>query len=108
MAALPAELSVQPLEIGNTTGSTAIFLKVDFSTANIKFGCIGFKDPFQTTFLKLIYVYEAHVLFMKYYKLFCPGFFSLLCDEIDRDAICGKRGRCCITRAPRPRPGIEW
>merc|ERR1719435_219283 len=33
------------------------------------------------------------------------GFFSLLCDEIDRSAICPGSGRCCITRAPpRPRP----
>ena len=28
------------------------------------------------------------------------GFFSLLCDEIDRSAICPGSGRCCITRAP--------
>jgi len=31
------------------------------------------------------------------------GFFSLLCDEIDRSAICPGQGRCCITRSP-PRP----
>jgi len=28
------------------------------------------------------------------------GFFSLLCDEIDRNAICPGSGRCCITKAP--------
>ena len=34
------------------------------------------------------------------------GFFSLLCDEIDRAANCPGQGRCCITRSPpRPRPG---
>ena len=33
------------------------------------------------------------------------GFFSLLCDEIDRNAICPGSGRCCITKAPtRRRP----
>jgi len=41
------------------------------------------------------------------------GFFSLLCDEIDKSAICPGSGRCCITKAPpspnrrptsRPRP----
>ena len=33
------------------------------------------------------------------------GFFSLLCDEIDRSAVCPGSGRCCITRSPpRPRP----
>ena len=33
------------------------------------------------------------------------GFFSLLCDEIDRAAVCPGSGRCCITRSPpRPRP----
>ena len=33
------------------------------------------------------------------------GFFSLLCDEIDRSAVCPGSGRCCITRTPpRPRP----
>ena len=31
------------------------------------------------------------------------GFFSLLCDEIDRSAVCPGSGRCCITRSP-PRP----
>ena len=33
------------------------------------------------------------------------GFFSLLCDEIDRSAVCPGSGRCCITRSPpRPKP----
>jgi len=32
------------------------------------------------------------------------GFFSLLCDEIDRSAQCPGPGRCCITRAPPPPP----
>ena len=32
------------------------------------------------------------------------GFFSLLCDEIDRTAICPGSGRCCITRAPSRQP----
>jgi len=37
------------------------------------------------------------------------GFFSLLCDEIDRNAACPGQGRCCITKSPPrpPRPGKE-
>jgi hypothetical protein len=35
------------------------------------------------------------------------GFFSLLCDEIDRSAVCPASGRCCITRAPPPPKGEE-
>ena len=32
------------------------------------------------------------------------GFFSLLCDEIDRAALCPGNGRCCITRSGPPPP----
>ena len=38
------------------------------------------------------------------------GFFSLLCDEIDRSAICPGNARCCLTRSdlpPKPRPGAQ-